>query len=58
MSEEQNEEPKSCVEGLSRKEFIHKVLTKAALAASLATIAGSTICVHPSVAQVASETAV
>jgi hypothetical protein len=48
----------SCVKGLSRKEFLKKVLGKAVIAGTLAAVVNTQIAVHPSVAQIASATAV
>ncbi|MBY0545954.1 MAG: hypothetical protein K2W95_01555 [Candidatus Obscuribacterales bacterium] len=51
------EKDESCVEGLSRKEFIKKVLEKAAVAGTLAAIVNSQISIHPAVAQLPTATA-
>lgn len=47
----------SCVEGLSRKDFIKKVLGKAAIAGTLAAVISTQISVHPAVAQMPTATA-
>lgn len=58
MSINETERDNSCIKGLTRQEFIKKILEKAAVAGTLAAVINTQISIHPSVAQMATTTAV
>lgn len=58
MEHSDAEENKSCVDRLSRKEFLRRISERALIAGTLATLLNTQITVHPAVAQMPTTTVI